>query len=332
VRSLAAPTALAFVCLVGCGYVGPVLPPSPNIPNPVNDLQAVEIGDQVKINFNVPPRTTDSLLIKRYNDIDLAIGPAQTPFDFDAWSDTADHYQISAPPPFDPDDPKPVPVSKTLPVKPLIGKHLVVAVRTSTRREGHFSQWSNRVLLNVVLPLTPPKAKAEATKRGYLLTWPEEAAGTKYLIFRRGPTDKVPVQIGTTTDPLYVDGSSQWDTPYTYTVVAQNGTAQSEPSSEINVNHADTFPPEIPVSVTALAGPNSIEISWTRSPDANLKGYYIYRSTNGGDFVRIGSLVNVPTLSDNTVEHGKSYRYEISAVSQKDVESNKSRPTEPIAF
>lgn len=323
---------LLCVCLTGCGYVGPVLPPSPDIPNPVTDLHAIQKGDELDINFSVPPRTTDSLLIKHYTDIDLAVGPAETPFDFDKWSASAQHFELPSPPPTDPDAPRPQPVSKTLPAKEWMGKHIVVAVRTSMKKEDHFSQWSNRALLDVIEPLAAPAAKVEATKAGYLLTWPEEGAGVHYLIFRRGPSDKLPVQIGATDDPLYVDGTAQWDTPYTYTVIAEKGVAQSEPSKEMAVNHPDTFAPEVPTSVTALAGPDSIEISWSRSPDTNLKGYYVYRSTNGGDFTRLGDIVNVPTFSDTKVEHGKSYRYEISAVSQKGFESAKSRPTESIAF
>jgi predicted small lipoprotein YifL len=323
---------LLYVCLTGCGYVGPVLPPSPDIPNPVTDLRAVQKGDELEITFSVPPRTTDSLLIKHYTDIDLAIGPAEPPFDFDKWSNTAQHFELPSPPPIDPDAPRPQPVSKALPAKEWIGKHIVLAVRTSMKQEDHFSQWSNRALLDVIAPLSAPAATGEATKRGYLLTWTEEGTGVHYLIFRRGPNDKAPVQIGETDDPLYVDGTAHWDTPYTYTVIAQKGSAQSEPSKELAVNHPDTFPPDVPVSVTALAGPESIEISWSRSPDTNLKGYYVYRSTNGGEFTRIGDMVNVPTFSDTNAEHGKSYRYAISAVSQKGFESAKSQPTQPIAF
>ncbi len=318
--------------LLGCGYVGPVLPPSPDIPRPVTDLQVIEQGDQLKVTFSLPPRTTDNLLIKSYTDLDLAVGPEQSPFDFETWSDSAQHFEIPSPPPNDPDAPRPQPVSKTLPAAEWTGKHIVVAVRTSMRKDDRYSQWSNRALVDVIAPLAAPVAKIEATKKGYLLTWPDEGAGIKYLISRRGPTDKAPVQIGTSTDPLYLDSTSHWDTPYTYTVVAQKGAAQSEPSKDLAVIHADTFPPEVPATVTALAAPNSIEVSWSRSPDANLKGYYIYRSTNGGDFTRQGDLVNVPTFSDQKVEHGKSYRYEISAISQKGHESEKSPPTEPIPF
>lgn len=324
-----------FAGLVGCGYVGPVLPPSPDIPNPVSDLQTMEKGDRLNVTFSVPPRTTDSLVIKHYDVIDLAVGPAETPFDFEKWSASAKHFEVTPPSgPVDPDAPRAQPVSKQLPTAEFEGKHVAIAVRTSTRRENHFSQWSNRVVLEVMKPLDSPAAKIEATKNGYLLTWPGEGAGVQYLIFRRGSNDEAPVQIGTSDEPLYVDSSSQWDTPYTYTVVAQTekGFVQSEPSKQLSANHPDTFPPEVPASVTALAGPESIEVSWSRSPDADLKGYYVYRSIDGGDFVREGDLLNIPNFSDRHVAHGKSYRYSISATDQKGNESAKSAPTAPIAF
>lgn len=326
---------LLFLGLVGCGYVGPVLPPSPDIPNPVSDLQAVEKGDQLDVTFSVPAYTTDTVVIKHYEAIDLAVGPAETPFDFEKWSASAQHFEVTPPSaPVDPDAPRARPLSRELPAAQFVGKHVAIAVRTSTKKENHFSQWSNRAVLDVVKPLEPPAAKIEATKNGYLLNWPEEGAGIQYLIFRRGPNDKAPVQVGTSNEPLYVDSSSQWDTPYTYTVLAQieRGLVQSEPSKPMVVNHPDTFPPEVPASVTALAGPESIEVSWSRSPDADLKGYYVYRSTDGGDFVRQGDLLNVPNFSDRHVEHGKSYRYAISAIDQKGNESAKSAPTAPIAF
>ena len=323
---------LLLLSLAGCGYIGPVLPPSPDIPQPVVDLHAIQEGDQIKITFDVPPHTTDDLVIRRYGTIDLAIGPAEAPFDFKTWSDSAQHFDLPVPPPNNPDTPVAHAMEKTLAASTWMGQHIVVAVRTSAKKEDHFSQWSNRALLDVIKPLQPPAAKVEATKKGYLLSWPDEGEGVQYLIFRRGPADKTPVQIGTSEQSPYLDTTSQWDTQYVYTVVAQKGTAESEPSKELAVNHADTFPPEVPASVTALAGPTSIDVSWSRSPDADLKGYYVYRSIDGGDFVRQGDLINVPTFSDHNLEHGKTYRYEVSAVNTHGYESAKSSPTEPITF
>ena len=171
---------VSAIWLLGCGYVGPVLPPSPDIPNPVADLQVIEKGDQLEISFSVPPRTTDALLIKHYGAIDLAVGPADTPFDFEKWSASGQHFEIPAPPPTNPDAPRAQPVSKTLPAAEWIGKHVAIAVRTSMKKDDHFSQWSNRAVLDVVSPLRPPEAKAETTKNGYLLTWPDEGGGLQY--------------------------------------------------------------------------------------------------------------------------------------------------------
>jgi fibronectin type 3 domain-containing protein len=92
----------------------------------------------------------------------------------------------------------------------------------------------------------------------------------------------------------------------------------------------DIFAPSVPASITALAGPDSIEVSWQRSPEPDLKGYYVYRSVNGGPFERQGGLVTVPTFSDHNVEHGKTYRYEVSAVDQKNNESGKSAAAQAV--
>jgi hypothetical protein len=42
-------------------------------------------------------------------------------------------------------------------------------------------------------------------------------------------------------------------------------------------------------------------------------------------------MLTVPTFSDHQVEHGKTYRYEISAIDQKNNESAKSAAAQ-VAF
>jgi fibronectin type 3 domain-containing protein len=69
-------------------------------------------------------------------------------------------------------------------------------------------------------------------------------------------------------------------------------------------------------------------VSWSRSPDSDLKGYYVYRSVDGAPFERQGDLISLPTFSDHNVQHGKMYRYVVSAVDQKGNESGKSSAAE----
>ncbi len=319
-----------LLLLNGCGYVGPVLPPSPEIPNPVTNLVVVERGDRLLITFDVPPRTTDDLAIRHFSEIDLRIGPTIVPWDFEQWSASATRYQLHVPPPGDPDDPKPIPMEDSIPVSAWLGKHVAVAVRTAIKTNDHYSQWSNRVVLEVIPPLPAPTVQAEATAQGVRLTWPPVADDAHYHIFRRGPNDKTPLDLGTAEKNGYIDTTAHYDTHYEYTVTAEKGAAESPASEPASITPIDVFPPSIPAALTALATPESVELSWQRSPEADLKGYYVYRAVGDGPFLKQGDLVTLPAYSDHNVEHGKTYRYAVTSIDQRNNESNKSAVAEVI--
>jgi fibronectin type 3 domain-containing protein len=234
---------------------------------------------------------------------------------------------VTLPPPNDPDDPQPVPISTQIPAATFEGQHVVAAVRTAVKRD-RYSSWSNRVLVDVVPPLEPPIVTAEPTARGIALSWPAQRAGLTYRISRQSAADKQPIAVGTTDQPHFVDTAAQSDIEYRYTVVASQGLAESLPSGVVTTTLIDTFAPSVPAGVTALAGPDSIEVSWQRSPEPDLQGYYVYRSVDGAPFERQGALVPLPAYSDRKLEHGKTYRYEISSVDKKSNESDTSTPAE----
>ena len=323
---LAVCISLLFVCQ--CGYVGPVVPPSPQLPGAVADLSGVEQGDSIRITFSTPPRTTDNLPIKHFSNIDLRVGPVPRPFDLSGWSAAAKQYAIEPPEPNDPDDPRPQAIEKTIPVSEWLNQQVAIAVRTAVKKKDHYSQWSNVVRVDVIPPLQPPAIKLEATAQGVKITWPAEGEGLHFEIYRLRAGDKETTHIGTAEGSDYLDTTAQYDTPYQYSVVAAKGSTQSLPSKSEAITPVDIFPPSIPASITGLATPNSIEVSWQRSPEPDLKGYYVYRSVDGGPFTRQGDLVTLPTYSDHNVEHGKTYRYEVSAVDQKNNESAQSAAAE----
>ncbi len=319
----------SLLCLAGCGYVGPIMPPSPQIPAQVTDLVAVQRGNKIEVSFRTPGRTTDGVAIKKFSEIDLRIGPALVPFDFANWAETAKAFPINPPPPGDSFDPKPIPMATSVSIEGLLGKHIAVAVRTAIKRGDHYSSWSNRVVLDVLPPLpAPTDVKVAASADGVVLDWTAIAAAESYRILRQGPADKTLLEVGTADQPHFVDTTSQFDVPYSYEVVALNKGAESPPSELLQITPIDTFPPSVPTGVTALAGPESIEVSWQRSPEADLAGYFVYRSANGGDFERQGDMVTLPAFSDRNVEHGKTYRYQIGSVDKKANESAKSQTTE----
>ncbi len=316
--------AIAVLWLTGCGYVGPVLPPSPELPQAVTDLTVVERGDQLVISFSTPPRTTDNIPVQELSKIDLRIGPNIVPFDFECWAASATPYELEPPGRNDPENPVGVTLSKTVPITNWVGKRIAIAVRTAVKRKDHYSSWSNRVVLNVIPAIAPPVVKAQSTAKGVLLTWSSEGSELDYRVFRKSAADAVPAEIGTSKVLEFLDTTSQYDTPYQYTVIAARGLSESVRSESVSITPTDIFPPSVPSSITALAGPNSIEVSWQRSPEPDLKGYHVYRSVDGGPFQAVGGLLTVPAYSDRNVEHGKTYRYEVNAVDQKNNASERS--------
>jgi hypothetical protein len=319
-----------FLWLAGCGYVGPVMPPSPQIPAAVTDLAALQRGDKIEISFHTPPRTTDRVGIRKFSAIDLRLGPEAVSLDSDTWATVAKPYAINPPLPGDPLDPKPLPLSTSVPIQGWQGKKVAIALRSSIKAgDDHFSAWSNRVVLDIVEPVPPPaNFKIASSADGVTLDWSAVDAADGYRILRQAPGDRTSTEVGKTKAAHFVDATSQFDVPYSYQVVALNAGAESLPSAPLQITPADKFAPSIPAGITALPGPDSIEVSWQRSPEADTAGYYVYRSVDGAAFDRVGDIVNLPAFSDRKVEHGKTYRYQISSIDQKSNESGKSPPVE----
>ncbi len=316
-RFLAVPALIVLLFNGGCGYVGPVQPPSPQIPTTITDLAVVERGDKVVVTFNTPPRTTDSVAIVRFSNIDLRVGPP------DEAPDSAKAYDVEVPPPSDKEDPQPRPISVSIPVSDWSGQRISVQVRTEVKKKGHYSAWSNKGLMDVIPPLEVPAVQAVGSADGIVLTW-TASDGIQYRIQRQGPNDKQPLDLATVNQGHYVDISAQYDTKYSYIVTAVKGVAESLPSEATTISVVDTFPPAVPTGLSVLAGPDEVNLAWQRNTESDLQGYHVYRSTNGGAFERQGGIVALPLYNDRNVEHGKTYSYKVSAIDKKGNESQQS--------
>ena len=62
-EAVAAGAGLTLVLLAGCASPGPPLPPSLKLPEVVSGLTASRVGDEVRLRWTTPSRTTDKLLI-----------------------------------------------------------------------------------------------------------------------------------------------------------------------------------------------------------------------------------------------------------------------------
>jgi fibronectin type 3 domain-containing protein len=214
-----------------------------------------------------------------------------------------------------------------------VGQSIELRVRAAGKR-GRFGQWSDAVRFKVVPPLAKPALKVEATPDGVRLSWPA-SAGAEYRIYRLAPLEQKPSPIATVKSPEYTDNQAQYGKAYVYSIQAfiasGNSEAESEASESVSITPVDVFPPAVPGGLAAVAGVSSIEVSWNPDTETDLRGYYLYRSVDGGPFERVGELLATPAYSDRAIATGKHYRYQVSAVDQAGNESARSPVVETVA-
>jgi fibronectin type 3 domain-containing protein len=217
-----------------------------------------------------------------------------------------------------------------LPVSEWQGKTIAVAVRTAIKKNDHYSPWSNVVTIAVKPALEAPRISVEPTAKGYRITWSPVQPDVHHNILRQAPSETAPSVIATVEGAEYVDEGVQWGSKYVYQVTASEGAATSLPSAPVPVASADSFPPSVPTGLTALPSGGAVELSWQRSPETDVAGYYVYRSVQGGQPERVGGLVVVPTYGDRAIQAGTPYQYRVSAVDRTGNESAKSDPVEVV--
>jgi hypothetical protein len=310
VKHLAWPLAWA-VSLTGCGYVGAPMPPALDIPSRVTDLRAAEFGENIQAEFTLPALTTEGLALKTVRSVQLRV----------AAEGQAAMFEVPAK--------GPGPLSHMVPAREWIGKDLTLSVR-ATGPKGKASDWSNAVALHVDTPLRQPAdLKADNAEGGVRLAW--SGPSSRYRIFRAVDNQK-PERLAEVEGPEYLDESTQYGTRYQYFVQAIAGESQqSEVAGPVEKIPKDEFPPAVPAGLMGVPDVTTIELAWERNTESDFKGYNVFRSTEGGPFEQVASLIEAPAYSDHQVEAGKKYRYAVSAVDLTGNESQRSEVQEVTA-
>jgi hypothetical protein len=324
--------AAAVLFLVGCGFVGDPLPPLANVPPRITDLAAVQRGSRIIVQFTVPASTTENHPIPPPVRLDLRGGPAEQ-FEETQWAASARQIPPSAT--VDACSSKTgedaCPAARyEIPAADWTGKDVIFGVRV-VAGNGKQSGWSNFVVVPVVAPPEKPGGiSLTDVPQGVHLTW--QARGTDFRVFRKTEGGDFAPMASVKT-PEWTDTGTEFGKRYTYLVqsvvkVGDRKEAESDLSEEAVIIPRDTFPPAAPKGVQGSIAPNSIELNWDRSPEEDLNGYRVYRAEGNGTMEKIGDVSVVPSYSDRQAEHGKTYRYAISAVDQAGNESPKSTTIE----
>jgi len=300
------------------------LPPALNIPERILDLRVKQSGDMLVLDFSRPRRTTEGLVIDKPGTLEVAAGPAgEGEFDPERWAAGATRFEFPSEP-AEPSQPIEVPAQE------FTGKEILLGVRALNKR-GRTAGWSNLVTLRVIAPLpVPPKVQAESAAEGAKVAWayPDRASGLKFRVYRRAPTSSEMTQAGEVETLEWVDAAAEYGSRYEYQVQAVREDAgiraESDLSPAVSIVPVDTFPPAVPSGVIGIPGAGTIEITWERVANRDLQGYYVYRATGDGDFVKISGVIEAPAYSDATVESGKAYHYAVTSVDRLGNESQRS--------
>jgi hypothetical protein len=303
-----------FFLLAGCGYMGQPLPPALKRPERVVDLAAVERGPNIIIHFTIPKQTTEGQPIKGEPDMELRVGAAENPFQYETWKRSSDRETV-------PKTDRPY-AEVIVPAAKWYGKTVVIGLEVHGPH-GRSAGPSNFKVLPVVAALPTPEAVQAANAPDAIrLDW--HAAAPEFRILRKLLEDPNWAQVATTTKPTYTDGMIEYGKTYEYLVqsiqkVGDADYAESDLSDRLTFKPEDKFAPAVPVGLSAVPGTRNIELVWDRNTEKDFASYRVYR-----DGVKIGEGLTAPTYSDRDVKAGVTYHYQVSAVDTAGNESAKS--------
>lgn len=211
---------------------------------------------------------------------------------------------------------------------------------------------SNYALLEPLTAIAnaPENLNTELTQEAIKLSWsvptsnldnsqPSRVIG--YNVYRR-TKDQVnfadqPINANLLTTNSFEDRQFRFGNNYTYIVRSvssgKDSTIESPDSVEVSIKAKDTFPPAAPTNVTGAAAAGIASLFWPANREKDLKGYLIYRA-EAKDAPRnqwtklTPAPITTTTFRDERAQVGKTYFYFISAIDIAGNESTTSEVTE----
>lgn len=145
-----------------------------------------------------------------------------------------------------------------------------------------------------------------------IITWDEVPVATGYNVYRSTTSSGTFTKIASVTENSYIDSTLGNQNYYYYKISTLNGSTESTLSSYVQ-GYKLIPPPGF--SVKGYSG--YIRLSW--NSNSNLAGYYIYRSSDQIDFLRIAILSSGSTsYYSDTVQDFRTYFYKVSSFSTED--------------
>ncbi len=191
--------------------------------------------------------------------------------------------------------------------------------RVRATNSGGSSSYSNEVTVTtpVAIPTAPSGLAATALgSTSVRLTWTDNAVSeTGFRIQRRiGAGSWTDLDTAAANTTLYVDGSAQPNTDYSYRVLATNSAGDSAWSNEASVT-TPAGVPDAPTTLGAVADATPrVVLTWTDNA-TDETGYRVERQLGtGGAWSVVANLgANAVTYTDATVAYSTAYNYRVFA-------------------
>ena len=315
---------------IACGSVGDPRPPLLNLPRPVEDLAARQVGDEVHITWHWPVTTTEGMIARSIGDFSL--WAVDVPgFSDGLQPETIDKYRRLV---FTLGGDKLVgkEPGNLLDVRlPLAGWQLgqtAILIVTVSNRSGRHAGYSNQVRIH---PLEPPGTtewgEIAVNAGGVELRWLPAERAEEYGIERSEGEDPGFRSLGRLGITSFLDRAVQWGQTYRYRLRAQRtseaGWIEGPVSAAVTVTPVDTFAPSAPTDLRAVRSAQAVELSWLPSPDQDVAGYRVMR-----DGKAVSPLVAGTTYSDSSAPAHSAVEYAVTAV---DGNHNESIPGAAVA-
>lgn len=336
-------------CAAGCGAPGVPMPPSLELPRPVNDLAAMRKGGRVVLAWTEPTQTIDRQKIRRLGPTVICRATGEFPM-----------KQCRAVKQLRPEDLHSLSPAAGRRPQVMFEDALSLEMQSATQfatyaveirnRRDKGAGLSNQVRISLAPSLPAPNdLRAEVTPESVVLSWtaPELLPGAAnlrffYRVYRKlanAPDytliQELPAKAGTET---VGDRSFEWEHAYDYKVtsVTRVQLAGGEPmefegddSPVVPIFPHDIFPPATPTGLEAVfSGVGQkpfIDLTWAPNTEADLAGYNVFRSEPGEPARQIHSqLVKAPAFRDENVVAGHRYIYSVSAVDERGNQSARS--------
>ena len=194
---------------------------------------------------------------------------------------------------------------------------------------GEPSELSNQA---VIVPRTPPPSPrgldAGSRADGIHVEWQPQGEVVGYNLYRRNVRNRlfdVPVAVPTPDRVSYLDRTAKFGETYVYavTAVAQRSPLVESAVTQVReVDYRDTFPPEMPENLVALAEDGRVRVVWEGSDADDLAGYRVARHVGATPAAEatFELLTDEPLAAteyvDDDVTPGQTYTYRVEAVDE----------------